>query len=310
MLAAIAMACLVRPYPSAWIALVLCAARFWTLRREPAPLLKFITMAAIAGGMASSALLLYNWSLTGKLFPSTYSLYRRPGQLPELEFSARNILSNLYHLTSVSIGETILTAFPLIAVLAGYALLREKQRTWEVKLLAVLFGVLIVGYAAMTTGSFSFIGERYYFETYFALAILAARGWRLLILNWAIPAHAIRDTVIVLLVTQAIQYAIYVQLSLAVRRPNRQVEAAIASLKIDNAVVFMKLSRKFRPFDLNLNPVNWKHAPLFCIHDPGAQKRNVITCALERSRWIVISYDDQNDVPIIGTPADAGCGSI
>jgi len=116
-------------------------------------------------------------------------------------------------------------------------------------------------------------------------------------------------TISAFLIIQAIEYPAYIRIADSVRQSNRRVEAALAHLDIRNAVVFLKMSTRFRGYDLNLNPANWKTAPIFFIKDPGAGKRDAVACALRRSHWMVVTYDDRNGVPVIEDPVMSRCES-
>lgn len=310
MLALIGMACMVRPYPAAFIGVTLCAVCFWSARRESARLLKLVSISLAAGGATLASLLAYNRALTGEFWPVTYAVYRNSDTISELNFSPGNLFHNMIYITSVSVAATVLAAFPFVMFLGAYALFREREKRLETRVLAASFGVLILVYLGLVEHSFSFIGERYYFETYFALAILAAHGWRLLVRNWNISARAVRVTVTALLLVQAIQYPLYIRIAANVRHSNRLVQTAVAHLPIKDAVVFLKFSRKFRAFDLNLNRAGWKQAPVFYIKDPGERRRDTVACALGRSRWMVVTYDDRRGVPVIESPVMSRCGNI
>lgn len=305
----IGMACLVRPYTAAFAGVILCGTCLWAARREIARLLKLMSISAAAGAATVAALLFYNRLLTGRFWPVTYAVYRKSEKIAELDFSPANLFHNLTHVTSLSLAETALASIPFVMVLGAYALFREKEKRLETGVLAALFASLILAYVGLVERSFSFIGERYYFETYFALAILAARGWMLLVENWNISARAVRATLAALFLVQAIQYPTYIRIAANVREANRLVGAAVAHLDIKDAVVFLKISSRFRSFDLNLNGPGWKKAPAFYIKDPGESRRDNVACALGRTRWMVVTFDDRKRVPVMQDTVMSRCGT-
>lgn len=304
----IAAACMVRPYTAAFAGVLLCGTGFWTARREIARLLKLASISAAGGAASLAGLLIYNRLLVGRFWPVTYAVYQGSDTITELNFSTAKAFHNIRLLTGVA--ETILAAFPFVVVLGAYAVFRERGKRLETGVLAALFASLVFAYAGLAGRSFSFIGERYFFEAYFALAILAARAWRLLAENRNLSARAVRATFAALFLIQAIQYPAYIRIAANVREANRVVGEAAAHLDVKDAVVFLKSSNRFRGFDLNLNGPGWKKAPAFYIKDPGEARRDNVACALGRSRWMVVTFDDRNRVPVMQEPVLSRCEEL
>lgn len=88
----------------------------------------------------------------------------------------------------------MLCGFPLACLAALYGVYRE--RSWQSALLLGLVVSLVCGHMGMTVTSDSLIGERFYFEGYFAIAILAARGWDQLRRHWQISRAAQRSAIL------------------------------------------------------------------------------------------------------------------
>jgi len=95
-----------------------------------------------------------------------------------------HLLANLVTISRWSVEKTMTAAVPFLLLLALYALLMGE----DIGLLATLFAVVAPRVCrAINRSRHSRVGERYYYEVLFAIAIVAARGTIRLQINGALP---------------------------------------------------------------------------------------------------------------------------
>ena len=167
----------VRPFTAVCAGPVLVVAVLWRLvrQREMRQAAAFLGFGLLAAAVSSGSLAVTNRNLTGSYLVSPYSVGQRVSGVPEISLEIHSLLETLTRVTPVRLADTGITAFPFIFLLAGYALIRRPRgRDW---LLAALFAALVAGYLVDIENSDSPVGERFYFETFFALALLAGIGW-------------------------------------------------------------------------------------------------------------------------------------
>jgi hypothetical protein len=149
----------------------------------------------------------------------------------------------------------------------------------------------VAGYAPNRYPSGSFLGERFYFEGFFAVPLLAARGIVLFEKGWKAGQRAA-----LYLGAFAVSALITLGFSLPAVfhevKPYIQVRALAETLPLRNAVVFLRThDPEFIAKHFNLNEADWPVAPIFFAPDPGREERQAVADALGRSTWAVISYD-------------------
>lgn len=299
--------CLVRPYVAAWTGTILGLGALWVMRFRARSSLLLIGAGGTTAALAVFTLLAFNKLLTGAFWPYTYSLYTGTAGIAEVAFSPARLWVNVTTLTSHSFGETVLASFPFVFPLAAFAVWRDRRRSKIVLLLAALVASLVVAYLGQSNSSFSLTGERYYFETFFLVALLAAWGWALLWRNRCFAAAKVVLTA--LLLSQVLLYPVYLRRLVQAHEPARQVLYAVSQIRSDGAVVFLQNSRRFRAFDMNPNTPDWRHAPLFVMADPGAALRHDVTCSLGRSRWIEVGYNDWSGLAMVGSRHPVDCSA-
>lgn len=287
----IAGALIIRPWTAACAGAVLAVASLWALRHRPGRLATFTGAGLLAAAAAVGGLAVYNHALTGSYSRSTYALNRGAGHIAEMSFAPASVLRNAGILTRWSVQETALYAIPFLFLLAGYALISEKQHRREAWILAALFLSLVFGYMPQTEPSGTHFGERFYFETFFAAAILAARGWILLRDRLALPQRAVRMMCILFVCIQVLAFGVFAQRGRERFLPFSAVHHAISHLRLVRAVMFLRSGGGFTAQDLNLNEPGWQWALHFYMPDPGPERRAEFVCALHRNGWAVISYD-------------------
>jgi hypothetical protein len=297
MLLLLGAALLVRPSTALYMGSVLAVATIWTLRQETRKAVGVLAGGLAVGAAAVAALLAYNHALTGSYLRSTYALYSNTTYPLELSLNPKSILHGATVLTRWSLEGTALYAFPFLLVMAGYGLVRESGKRREIYILAALFGSVVLGYMLQTEPSGTHFGERFYFEAFFALAIIGARGWLLLVKRWRISAHASTVLAAAFLCIQAFHYVILIGDAQASWRPSIRMRNAIANPELSGAVIFLGNAPGLSGLDLNWNDADWKHAAVIYVVDPGPTRRAEIACALQRSRWAVLSYDAKTGSP-------------
>jgi hypothetical protein len=300
MLALITVAFWVRPFTTGCTALVLTAAALWHFRREPARLKAFVFGGAFAGAIGVGALVWYNSELTGHILLSPYAIYAGTNIPPEADLRPMHMLSNIFTLTRSSFEKLNASVFPLLLLLAGYALLHEQREKREATYtLAALFLVLVLGYTGLSDPSDTIVGERMYYEPFFALAIVASRGILIIQQRWRIPA---RDLGVVMaaavLLTVPTYYRFY-QDTMKRALPFTQVQEAIRGLHLSDAVFFLRPAEDFKAPDFNENSPDWKNSDSFYFVDTGEQRRPAIAALMGKSNWAVISYDPNARVAVV-----------
>src|SRR5262249_49321146 len=143
------------------------------------------------------------------------------------------------------------SGFPFLFLLALFGL-RDPART---RLLAALFAALALGYSVQTEISDTIVGERYYYEAYFALCIAAAR--RTMLVPFA------RRPLAILLLFQLPLFLRFTHEALSRALPFVRVQDSIARLGLPNGVIFLQSGGRFKASDFNQNGPNWNKAALF-----------------------------------------------
>ncbi|MCX6588705.1 MAG: hypothetical protein NTX13_19240 [Acidobacteria bacterium] len=306
MLLSLLLLSLVRPYVAAWTGSLLGLGALWLLRYRWRSALLLAVAGGATGGLGVFALLWFNKLVTGAFWPYTYALYTGTGSIAEVAVSPANLWTNFSTLTLRAVGETILASFPFVFPLAAFAVWRCRRQSKDVLLLAALAGSLVLAYLAQTHSSFSLVGERYYFETFFLMALLGAVGWTRL---WQHRRTAGQFALAGCLLMQAMLYPVYLRRLLEAHEPSRKVLRAVRQISVESAVVYLQNSIEFRAFDLNPNLPDWRRTPLFLMSDPGPALRRQVACGLGRSRWIEVGYQDESGVAVVGPIHTVDCAS-
>ena len=283
---------LVRPFSAACFWPVVVGAMLWSARSGRKRAVYWLTLAVVLPGAALGVMVLYNHALTGSYLLSLYALYRDSGAPTEVVLGGTSLVNNLMHLTVRSIAKTTVAvvAFPCLVLVAGAALLPAGVRRSEVWLLAALSVVLVAGYMVQTDMSASVIGERYYFESLFAWALLAARGCQRMPAGDRFARATTRAAAVLIVAMQLVQFGYFGRIVHQGLQPLAVMRRTVEGSPLSNAVVFMKSSEGFRADNLNLNSPAWKRARLVFLPDPGVAQRAAYTCALSRQAWVVFSY--------------------
>jgi peptidoglycan/LPS O-acetylase OafA/YrhL len=174
---------------------------------------------------------------------------------------------------------------------AIYACRVERRFRRELITLALLFPMLMGGYLVQSESSSSFDGERYYYEGFAVLCIVAARGTLLLISHWRIRRQAVGNGLLALGLVQVLFIVVMVRDVEARLGPWRMAyRASVAAPR--PALVFLGGSQAaFAPKHANWNDARWETEPTIFLNDPGAARRDAVACRFQRSSYRVVTYN-------------------
>jgi hypothetical protein len=289
MLACVSASGLVRPFTAACMGIVLAAAAALSLRREIPKLVLFIGWGMALGAVPIVATVATSHELTGSYLHNAYSVYTELYGIPaEISLRAADLGRSLTRITPVRIADTVSVSFPFIFLLAVYALWRgwRDPKMW---LLAGLVISVVAGYMVHMTDSDSPVGERYYFEAYFAVAVLAGAGWAQLTRDIRWSAWFSRAAGIALCVVAAADMAVCTVWEANLRWPTREITKAAAHPPFQKGLVFLVDSNRFAPRDCN---VNRPDGEVLYLLDTGVQDREETAARLGYRNWAVLRYDD------------------
>ena len=149
---------------------------------------------------------------------------------------------------SLEPGESLGIRFSASVSGGGFALFRNREKRLEDVVLAALYLCLVAGYALNRFSSGSFMGERFYFEGFFAVSLLAGRRTA-----WYLALLAVSALVTLGLSLPAVFQAV---------QPYIEVRALAENMPLKNGVVFLKTSDlEFIAKHFNLNQADWRRAP-------------------------------------------------
>jgi hypothetical protein len=260
-----------------------------------------IICVGIAGiALAVGLTLAYNKIYTGEYWLSPYALSRGLSAPREISLNPRLISRNLAFLTRWSLQNTLVYTFPFLFLLSAYAAVREWRTAPGLRLLALFFPALVVAHLVQTETSASFLGERYYFEGFFGIPILAARGFTLLGDRWGASKPAVAGLLVGLALVQVgdvtlagllikRQSALYGEAAtLAQQLPDRPCVVFLAGQDNDTS--------RFIPKHFNRNSADWEKAGQVFLVDPGVDQRPMWTSRLGRREWVAIGSDRRDGV--------------
>jgi hypothetical protein len=194
-----------------------------------------------------------------------------------------------------------------VALLAIYVLRISRSKSpvpWI--LLAVPCALVLVHLPTADPGTASIIGERYWFEGYFGIVVLAAEGLTRVLASWRPPRQAVIAVVIGLTATQLVMMAAAAAKLDAVSLPRREMRRMAETYRSCNCVVYLADTPEvFYGSHLNLNGPDWPTAGVFYAVDPGPTERAKWAGMLHRRRWVVLKYDAQRSTAVLD-----GVGSL
>lgn len=153
-------------------------------------------------------------------------------------------------------------------------------------MLTALFLGPATGYSLTKLVSGTYFGERYYYEVYFALCLLAARG--LVLLGNTRGRGLLPSALAVCLTVYCLHATVYAREAIAAFDPHAAVLSVARQLTEPSSVVFLPLTWGR---DTNMNAPRWRDAPVVYLEDPGEPSRAPLVRVLGRRTWYVIAYD-------------------
>ncbi|MGO8793613.1 MAG: hypothetical protein ACLQLC_02225 [Candidatus Sulfotelmatobacter sp.] len=290
MFACLAATLQVRPYTGFVFTLVLTAAALGLNRKSGHRLARIFVIGSFFGTLAIAGVLIYNHLCSGNWFVSPYAMYPGADLPPELSLNPARIWEGIRIYGLHTAEETLIGAFPFVHLLAGYALWRESSRRKEVWILAALYLGLVLAYLAHPDGSGVFLGERFHFEAFFALVLLAARGVQLLAQRWSSPRWVLVWTMLLLAIMQVGHEAAAAQAIARRTEPYRRVREAIAASGV-SGLVFLHDAPGFAGRYFNLNEADWRHAGRIFLLDAEPERRAQWACRYGSPAYTVVTYD-------------------
>ena len=285
----------IRPY-TALVFFIVCAGYTLSAFRANPTMFARCTITIGAATAAAVALLLFvNHAYTGNFMISPYAYARGSTTVAELTLDPSRIAHTIESFWRVAATDTLCFTFPFLFVAAIYACINERSYRRELIALAVLFPILIFAYTFQSEASGSFDGERYYYEGYPAICVVAARGLALLVDRWNLRPAAVRHGLLALLAVHAIFIAIMIHDVKARLNPWRTAyESSVRAPSSD--VVFLNFvhTPSFASRHANWNEARWKKARTVFLNDPGVERRGEVTCRFHRHSYRVVVYDGQN----------------
>ena len=288
----------VRPYTGFVLTCVLTGAALWLARGNRHLLIRIFAIGALFGALAIAGVLIYNHTYTGEWLVSPYAEAVGADTPPELSLNPAAVWHGMAQYGPYMLLETVLGAFPFLHLLAAYAIIREKYHRREVWVLTALYLSLVLAYLAHPDGYAVFFGERFHFESFFALVLLAARGMQLFLERWQTRRSAVIFTLLVLGILQVGQLVSAVHVVSKLGEPYRKVRAALVQPNI-SGLVFLHSSPGFEAKHFNLNEADWRHAPRIYLVDADFEHRAAWACRYGFSQWLVASYDSQAHAAIV-----------
>jgi 4-amino-4-deoxy-L-arabinose transferase-like glycosyltransferase len=290
MFACLAAALQVRPYTGFVLALVLTSAALWLNRRNRTILLRVFFLGFIFGVIALASVLLYNHAYTGSWFVSPYAMAAGSSTPPELSFRLARIWQGIRQYAPQTAEESLIGAFPFLYLLAAHALVCERTSRKEVWILTAIYLALAGAYLAHPEGSGVLFGERFHFEGFFALLLLAARGSQLLFERWRNPRWAIVWILVLFTAAQVAQQSAAVATVVRRVEPYRKVREAIMTSGLAG-LVFLHDNPGFVAKHFNLNDPDWRHASRIYLVDAEPALRDEWACRYGFAGWTVVTYD-------------------
>jgi hypothetical protein len=253
--------------------------------RKRGILVRFLILTAALSLIALGGYIGYSLYAHGRV--SSYSSLSSTSQI----FVAHpfELLESLGMFTRWSIQSTVVYGFPFLFPLAAYTLLADRDHRVSAWVLAALFLSVVAGYSVTKFGGQSGFGERYYYETYFALCLLAGRGLVLLVESRSrAGARAVGSALLICLSVYGVHAALYAKRASDIVAPYAAVRDVALQITDRNSVVYLPVGLGR---EMNMNAPDWKRAPAVYLEDPGESLRAPVTGVLARRTWYVITFD-------------------
>jgi len=313
MFALLSVACLTRYFTGAVMAAVLGLVTLWCVRRDRNLLVRTALVGMLFAALILAVMLAYNHTYTGSYLVSPYSLVVNTSvpfyKMPQLSFSPGVIWDNILHDRRWGAQRTLFYTTPFLVLLAAYGVFLERKFTTEVRILALVSLCLVMAYQIEIENSAAINGERYYFEVFGAVAILAARGLDLLAQNSQIPVKHVAIALAALAGLQICEHGLAINGLLPRTVAQRQIRTAAGRLTGTRRAAFLSEALPFPPKHFLLNGPDWRSADLMFMVDPGPAGRQEWACRMGRPQWVVFGYDAPSGsvTQEFGSAASGGC---
>ena len=279
----------IRSYTGAVLGVLCAAIVFYEWRRQRRLLLPALAIIFGSGVLAAALFLLVNYIYTGNPLVTPYAMINGGAKIQELTVNPLEIAGNIMHVWRWSITDTLRVTFPFMFLLAIYGCWKETDRKNELVYLALFFPLLVLAYFLQSEGSggSANTGERFYFEGFAAISIVAARGLCLLADRWRIKPQSIHSAVAVLLALQVGGVVFTLEAMTAQKWPF--ITGYRAAHKNPPPLVFFDLlAPPLAAKHSNWNAANWQSAPTIYLIDPGPNRRDEVACRFHRPSYRVV----------------------
>lgn len=295
----------VRPFSALAVAIGLCGGLLQYHRSQRR--LLFIDLAVIttSGVVAIAAFLSYQYLYTGNALLSPYAVSQGRTVPGELQFATRYFINGAIRYRQ-QIQDTLIAVFPCFGWFLIAGILNPTGRPARfpsfARAVMLLYPIFMLIHITEPEPSFGSNGERYYFEAFFTLAILAARGIEGVALRWQAPAHRVVVSVLAFAAVMVPIIAASTREPLSKTMPYHRMAQTLEPLSKSQGeptVVFMTTSPHFKAHFFNPNAADWRRAPAVFIGDPGVELREGVVRSFGRSHWMVAHYDEDRQVPVL-----------
>jgi hypothetical protein len=278
---------------------VLGVAVLWALRRNVRVLAASGAILALGAAAGVTATLLYNHACTGRYVLSLYGLFAQSDvrgiaetHAPLLDLTASGVVQNIAWRVRWYTQAILLHNEPfLLVVAAGGFWAARRQWSRQLWVLPAMLLALVAAHLPTALFSGSWVGERYYYEAFPAVFILAAYGWQALAARLRLSTAMVHTLAGLLLMVQAVQFTLFLAPEVRVAHQYWQVARFVRQSEPKDAVVFFKTHGLFVGTQFNINTPAWKKAADVYMVDPGPERRNAVAHALQRPRWVVVTYN-------------------
>jgi hypothetical protein len=287
----------VRSFTTFLVTGALASGLFLHYRLDRPMLFRVLPIAVLAGVVSVTSVLAYNHFYTGHWLMSPYELY----EPTVFKATAMDLVRNIIEARRYSIQSTLLYTFPFVFLLAGYGYWIHRHSSAG-RILAAIFPTIVLAHFTWIYTGTPIVGERFFYEGYFSVVVLAACGLQALVARWGTPKAAVLKAAAALAVLQIGMTAVGGNEMVKHYKPYLEVERAAAAEQNCHCAVFLKSTEDIYIFDgsyLNMNTPAWKSAHVFYLNDPGPEGRAYWASRFGWHDWVVISYDAQSQKAVV-----------
>ena len=239
----------------------------------------------------------YNRLYTGDVRLSPYAAVRGAASVPEMTLNPVEMWRHFRDDGRWELEATMVAMVPLLLILAAYCVWKRPTRASI--MLVALFPVLVAGHLAEIIPSGSIAGNRYYFEGFFGLAVVAAGGLETFLKQRRTRGAALWTGVLALTGAQAVALGILAHTVVERARPFVAVRREASGLR--DQMVFFTPSERFTAFHFNINRADWERAGVVYLIDPGPERRDDVARQFGFSRWTAIGVDASGSALVLAS---------